>query len=231
MMPTDFKKVPLRLLQSGPKNSTVFILGTTGSGKSTLLAHLLAQRKRWVLVDSKDDFAAEWFGKDVATANSASEFVTQLNAGRAKIIVAIGMTNAAEEVNELCRVLLEFQRLNPQLPPITLCLDELNQFCETGECGDYLADVIQRGRSLKIEKIFGAQWFGTIPTWIRDSFTELYIFRHTDPAGVGRLAEFGFDPEEIMNLPRFAAIHGGPAVTTTERVLFVPSANSGNKTN
>jgi len=223
------KEVSVKLLPRGKgENKTDFILGRTGSGKTTIIANLLLHVQRWVIFDVKGDFTAEFFGEEVVTINKLSEFADALNNGKHKILFDLqGFTNDVEQYLDAALLqLYEFQKANvdnPDLPPITMVLDELNRFVST-HTNDMpgLSEMIQRGRGFAIQKIFGAQWFGTIPTWVRDSFSAMWVFRHNDKRGLLLLEDYGFDPEEVKNLPQYTCLHltsGG-----IERLTIVPDA-------
>lgn len=201
------KTVQVKLLKSGPPNDTIFVLGSTGCGKTTLIANLALTRKRFVIIDTKEDFPETFFTGAVSC--DASGFLNSLNSGLERIIVQLWKTEDQEQsLAYCCEALMRFHTANPGIET-TFILDELNHFVYVNHCPDSLRDIVLRGRSVGIRKIFGAQWFGTIPTWLRDSFTEIYTFRHNDETGVERLEQFGFDPEEVRTLPQYTCLYSG----------------------
>lgn len=207
-------KQKVRLLpNTGNPNRTIFVLGATGSGKTTLIANLLLEYERFVIFDTKNDYTPEFFPNSVIV-DSYRVFIDCLNSGKPRIIYDVSqiqdMEEQEEQLNEICIACYNFQLTNKQnkeLPPLCFALDELNQFITGQTTCDGLQLIINKGRGVNIQKIFGAQWFGTIPTWIRNSFTEVYAFAHFDGAGLSRLAEYGFNSEEITSLQDYTCIH------------------------
>lgn len=201
----------VRLLKAGFPNKTIFVLGSTGSGKTTLIANLILQCPRFVLFDTRNEYDPFFFTGNVTLCGSLTEFCAALNEVRERIIYKL--TDNQEAILEgALNCLYTFQEANAandDLPPLTVILDELNRFADTNSWPETLQEIVQRGRDFKIEKIFGAQWFGTIPTWVRDSFSEIYVFRHSDPNGLKLLERFGFDADDIKNLPLHVCLHTG----------------------
>jgi len=177
------------------------------------MANLVLNVPRFVIFDTKNDYDAAFFGNDVKVCADVYNFGQLLNAGVERII--FDLSALGDECEEILSVSLltlnQFQLANMQsdLAPVTVLLDELNRFVTDRHAPEGIKEIVQRGRSVKIEKVFGAQWFGTIPAWVRDSFTEIYTFQHNDPAGLQRLEQAGFDPVEVKNLPRYTVLHNG----------------------
>lgn len=231
--------VKVRLLKNnGEANETVFILGATGSGKTTVVANLLLQRERFVIFDVKGEYAPEFFGYQIKAVNDVTNFVEALNDGQSRIVFDLSVyPNQCDQLlNAALLLLFEFQLANKEtkMPPVTVALDEFDRFVDSHSAPEGVRDVVQRGRALKIRKIFGAHWFGSIPTWVRDTFSEIYVFRHNDPSGLLRLESFGFDREIVKNLPqhsclrldssgmkqlRFVPAYAAEAVQPTEKTL------------
>lgn len=214
--------LPVKLLKKGFLNRTIFVLGSTGSGKTVLIANLLRKIKRWILFDTRNEYSPEFFGNLTYEAKNVSELVNFLNEGDEKIIFKL--SSASEEsdatLEAALSIIYQFQSLNAEnLPPVTIVLDELNRFADTRAFPFHLKEITQRGRDYGIEKIFGAQWFGTIPTWLRDSFSEIYAFRHSDPNGLKLLERFGFDSDEIKNLPLHVCAHNGKSGVETIQLV------------
>lgn len=182
------------------------MLGKTGCGKSTLVANMLLKDSRFLIFDVKDEYLPEWFDGCVMVSN-LHEFIGHLNNGTKRIIFrAANNTFTDPLVNYACFQLIEFMRINKGLR-VTLAMDELNRFVTPHSCPAGLRELIQRGRSHGVEKIFGAQWFSTIPTWTRDSFSEVYAFRHTEPRGLALLESYGLNSAVVQNLPPHTALH------------------------
>jgi energy-coupling factor transporter ATP-binding protein EcfA2 len=215
----------IKLIKSGPPNDTVFVLGPTGCGKTTLIANLAMERERFVIVDTKDDFPPEAFS-DAVPAKNLGEFTGFLNAGHKRIVYQLWHDQDPEfALGEVCKKLQQFHTLNSKRNlDTTFILDETNNFVYVNHCNDSLRDLILRGRSVGIRKILGAQWFSTVPPWMRDSFTEIYTFRHTDENGVERLAGFGFEPEEVQSLPPYVCLYSGK--NKLEKISLVPVKSS-----
>lgn len=218
----DTLKVEL-LPNSGEKNSTVFVLGATGSGKTTLIANLARKAERLIVIDSKKDYAPEFFGNLCKMTPDFSLFVDWLNNGEEKIIFELHKHsgNTREEVlSVILQTIFEFQLLNyKSLPPLVIALDELDSYVSSRVAPPGIELVIKQGRSVRIEKIFGGQWFAGIPAWARDTFTEIYAFAHYDKNGLLRLEQFGFDPDQVKNLPQYVCAYVGKGETKTVRLL------------
>lgn len=212
--PKAIKKVVKLLPNTGGENDTLFVLGRTGSGKTTLIANLISERAdRFVIFDVKQDYVAEYFGDDVVLVNDYNSFVEQVNKGVERIIFDLSAYQESQEdvLNASCIFLFAFQIENKkEMKPLTISFDEFNKFVKTSHCCAGIRDVIERGRSVNIRKIFGAQWYGTIPPFARDSFSEIYAFQHTDNNGLMLLSVFGFDAEVLKNLPRYHCAHSSP---------------------
>lgn len=206
---SDTKTFQVKLLKAGNPNSTVFVLGSTGSGKSTLMANLLLNEPRFIVFDTRNEYDPLFFPGNVAVVTTLSPFIAALNDNEQKIIFKFA-ANQDEQFEAALRVLYEFQKNNsdiPELPPVVVSVDELNRFCDTHNCPESFREIVQRGRDYKINKILGAQWFGTIPTWARDSFSEIYTFRHSDPRGLALLELYGFNKEQVRELPQYHCLH------------------------
>lgn len=208
---TENRKV--RLLKSGFPNKTIFVLGGTGSGKTTLIANLITETTRFVLFDTREEYNPEFFGNSVKVVSNVNEFCEALNNADFKIVFKLPSSTEQDYAIESALACLytfqEANKENPEIPPVTIIIDELNRFAETNDWPPTFQEIVQRGRDFKIEKIFGAQWFGTIPTWCRDSFSEIYAFRHSDKNGLTLLERFGFDPDDIKALPAYTCLHTG----------------------
>lgn len=210
----DEVRQKVRLLpNTGNPNRTIFVLGATGSGKTTLIANLLCEYQRFVIFDTKNDYEAGFF-KDAVIVDKMEVFINCLNEGRPRIIFDVSCITDPDEqdemLSEICIACYNFQlgnKKNENLPPLCFALDELNQFVSGQNTCEGLQLLINKGRGVNIQKIFGAQWFGTIPTWIRNSFTEIYTFAHFDGAGLSRLSEYGFVSEEVTSLQDYTCIH------------------------
>lgn len=194
-----------------PPNSTIFVLGSTGSGKSTLMANLLLERDRFIILDVKDEYEIEFFEqpgkKDAVIVGDLASLVGALNDGKKRIIFRVSNDSFTDDlVNNASFILIDFMKANPGLE-ITFSIDELNRFVSINKVPQGLQEITQRGRAYGIKKIFGAQWFNSIPPSIRDSFSEIYVYRHSDVRGYANLAIFGFDPEEVKRLPDFTVLH------------------------
>lgn len=220
---SDFEQFHVRLLpNTGEGNSTVFILGPTGSGKTTLLANLLRQRERFIVIDSKKDYSAQYFGQDVIEVSDVNHLLGALNGGVERIIFALYEVQSeykAETLSMAMLVCFEFQLQNPQLPPLTIALDELDAYVTSKGAPPGIKKIIEMGRSVRIHKIFGGQWFADIPSWARDTFSEIYAFAHHDINGLARLNQFGFDPEIVRDLAPFTCCYVGQGKTRLLRLI------------
>lgn len=204
----------VRLLKAGFPNKTKFVLGSTGSGKTTLIANLIDDCPRFVLFDTRNEYDPLFFSGNIKVVASLNDFCSALNDDERKIVYKLPASGDSQEtiLEGALSCIYTFQEANSandSLPPITIILDELNRFADTNNWPETLQEIVQRGRDFKIEKIFGAQWFGTIPTWCRDSFSEIYVFRHSDPNGLKLLERFGFDPDDVKSLPLHVCLHTG----------------------
>lgn len=212
----DAEILNVKLLNpDGKSNSTKFLLGATGSGKTNLMANLLLDSPRWLLFDTKNDFgnAEEFFALNICRISSVKDLADALNDDKRRIIFELFQhTEEMEQrFNDAMLMAYEFQLANrevTELPPLTICTDELNRFAESKRTVPIgLNEVVARGRDLNIEKVFGAQWFNTLPPSIRDSFSEIYVFRHSDKNGLALLENFGFAADEVKELPRYVCLH------------------------
>jgi len=217
----------VRLLKNGPANETIFILGPTGRGKTTLVANLLSERSRFVIFDAKNDYYPEFFGGDVAEVSTVEAFAEALQNGQDRIIFRVASVDEAadELLDSALGYLNAFQfaniEANPDFPGIAVSLDELNRFAETHSCPQQLREEIERGRDYKITKIFGAQWFNSIPTWMRSSFSEIYTFQYSESIGLKRLEDYGLPADEVKALPPYVCLHTGK--NGVEKIRLVPS--------
>lgn len=214
----------VKLLSNTPQpNRTVFVLGSTGCGKTTVAANLLLQESRFVIFDTRGEFSAAGIHNAVVCC-TVSTFVQALNDGTERVIF-----NAAKYARELSVALnavlvhlFDFQEANKHLGSVTFALDELNKFVHVNtRPPEALKDAIERGRGFGVEKLFCAQWFNTIPTWARDSFSELYVFQHTEKQGLAMLESYGFNAEEIRTLPQHVALYRSRS-GVIEQIRFVP---------
>jgi hypothetical protein len=204
----------VRLLKKGHPNVTIFILGGTGSGKTTLVANLVQHRERWILFDTREEYDPYFFkGQNITIVYDIDGLCYALNEQRNKIMVKLPMNVEQDEyLSAALGCIYQFQTANAKndkLPPVLIVIDELNRFADTNNWPPALREMIQRGRDFKIDRLFGAQWFNTIPTWCRDSFSEIYAFRHTDKNGLSMLERFGFEPDDVKNLPAYTCLHTG----------------------
>lgn len=115
---------------------------------------------------------------------------------------------------------MEFQKLNKsKLPSVTFVMDELNAYVASSKCPAGLKDVIMRGGGLNIKKVFGGQWFNHIPPFMRDSFSEIYVFRHSEPRGLAMLENYGFNETVVRTLPPYTVCHLSGGVVTTLKLV------------
>lgn len=210
------------LPNSGETNSTVFVLGATGSGKTTLIANLVRSRPRFVVIDSKKDYDPTFFGNLTKSSGTLNEFVEQLNNGADQIVFRLHEHDDKEEILSVLleKCIFEFQLANfKTLPPLTIALDELDSYVTSRGAPAGIKKVIEQGRSVRIQKVFGAQWFGDVPTWARDTFSEIYTFAHYDKNGLQRLEQFGFDADQVKSLPPYVVSYVGKGENKTFRLL------------
>ena len=209
-------------MKSGPPNSTIFVLGATGSGKTQLIADLVLQCPRFVIFDTRKDFEEKFMRATVVF--SPKEMLEKLaNKATQRIVFRLSVFDTAG-FDIAMKAIYQFQELNHKLlPPIKVVVDELNRFADSGAWGENFATVIQNGRDYKIEKVFGAQWFGSLPTWVRDTITEIYAFKHTDDAGVDRLQKFGFFGDDLRNLPPYHTLYYGKGEVKTVKIVGSPT--------
>lgn len=221
-MTDELHRISVELLPGQPcPNSTIFVLGGTGSGKTTLMANLIRERPRFILVDTKNDFPPEFFGSACVVVKDLNDLIANLNVGKTKIIYKLEVADEKQRdeiMSQICMTAWQMQERNPGLPPLTVACDEFNAFVGPSSCPYGLQEIIQRGRSVKIEKIFGAQWFNHCPAFARDSFSEIYVYAHYEEIGLNKLAGFGFDPNEVKQLPQFTCLHkkGASKIETVE---------------
>ncbi len=198
------------------KNDTTFVLGATGCGKTSLIANLLRQRERWTLIDTREEYPPSFFNDVTLVEDTRSpgteprgiynRYLEALNREKKRLIVRVPINSDDEEfIDRILYRLVTFQRANKHIAH-TFCMDELSKFCTLHYCPKYLKEIIERGRGLNIQKIFGAQWFSSIPTWMRDTVSKFYVFRHQEPRGVAALANYGFDTETVQMMPEHYCI-------------------------
>lgn len=218
------RELKVELLKAGKPNDTVFVLGATGCGKTTLIANLARERKRFIIIDTKDDFPPSFF-PDAVIVDSLPYLRSVLNSGRDRIIVQLWKFNQDIDTAfaDVCAMQYDFHLRNAHIEGLetTFLLDETNAFCYVNRCPQSFGDIIQRGRGVGIRKIFGAQWFGTIPIWARETFTEIYTFRHSDEVGLDRLEQYGFDRDEVTSLPDFTCLYAGKG--KHEKISLIPT--------
>lgn len=205
----------IELFSSGPPNETIFFLGATRCGKTQLMGNLIKDAPRFVVIDIKDDYPATFF--NAVIARNDTEFVSLLNQGKSRIIVKPGHLNdLVDLVDKVARRLMEFQRMNSKkLPPVAFVTDEFNLFVRINQFPAGIASLVTTGGGLNIKKYFGGQWFNHIPAFIRDSFSEIYVFRHCEPRGLAMLENYGFDQSVLQNLPSHTVCHlNGGEITT-----------------
>jgi hypothetical protein len=182
------------------------------------MANLLLEEERFIIFDTRNEYDPHFFEGEISVVNDMQNFLTALNDAKQKIIFKF---DDDEQFSAALRQLYEFQKQNadiPELPPVRISIDELNRFADTHNAPESLREIIQRGRDYKINKLLGAQWFGTIPTWIRDSFSEIYTFRHSDPRGLALLELYGFEKEEVRELPQYQCLHNSK--TGIEKIIL-----------
>lgn len=211
------------LLKNGPANKTTFVLGATGSGKTTLIANLLLEQERFVIFDAKNDYQPEFFGADCVAVQDCKTFAFQLNEGKKRIIFRLHSLDeeSDETLDSALQFLCLFQRNNLHVVECAISIDELNRFAETNNWPKYLKELIERGRDYKVVKVFGAQWFNRIPPQMRDSFSEIYTFRHSEKVALSRLEDYGFDASEVKTLPVHHCLHAGK--NGIERIKLTPT--------
>lgn len=202
------KLIRVKLLTGNPlPNRTTFCLGSTGSGKSTLSAQFLLAAKRFVAFDVKGEYAHL---PHILSLDNFTQFVEALNNGIERIVFNPQRYSDKLEMalDAILFHLFDFQRANSHLGTLLFSLDELQQFAQSGEKPiSGLKEIVMRGRGYGIEKLFSAQYFGTVPPFMRDSFSEAYVFRHNDPNSLVLLKQFGFNTEEVISLPPYTCVH------------------------
>lgn len=225
------EEMQVRLMKDGPQNVTLFVLGATGSGKSTLMANILDRQQRFVIFDTRKEYDPDFFqGTKPLIVNTPEELLTALNSSSQRIIFRVPLSTGDESLNKGLDYLYHFQERNHlALPPIMVSIDETNRFAETMDWPQWLQEIVQTGRDYKIHKLFGAQWFGILPTWFRDSFSEVYAFRHTDPAGVNLLGRYGFFAEDLTNLPEHTVLYSDKKTVKTIRLVAMNKQQTKNK--
>jgi hypothetical protein len=222
----ETRNVEVELLKAGKPNETIFILGATGCGKTTLIANIARNRQRAIIFDCKEDYPQEFFPGSVLCKNPG-ELANALNVGATKIIIPL-YSGDETLFDKCCDVIYRWHVAQGGKFETYFVHDELNAITEHGQVSEEFRNVAQRGRSVGIKKVFAAQWFGNLPTWLRDSFTEIYTFQHTDETGLDRLERFGFDAEQVRNLAPYSCLHRKGS--TIELVTLTPAKGTTQKT-
>lgn len=215
-------EMKVKLLKDGPPNETIFVLGATGSGKTTLIANILADRERFLIFDAKNDYDESAF-ENTVTVFDERQMAVKFNAGANRVIFKLPATESDSDLrlDSALEWICLYQKNNLSKQPLCISLDELNRFCEsTRSCPEYLSEIIQRGRDYKIVKIFGAQWFNKIPPFMRDSFSEIYTFRHSEKVALCRLEDYGLDSETVKTLPAHTCLHSGK--NGVQKIRLIP---------
>lgn len=217
----------VKLLTENPlPNKTTFVLGATGSGKSVLTATLLSSFPRYIIFDIKNDYFHVPF-VDGVRCNDYFEFTEALNNAEPRIIfdpLQKYSSHIETVLEEMVWHLIRFQEQNiGTIGTVRFVLDELNRFVDSRRIPPAgLKEAVERGRAYGIEKLFCGQWFGTVNTGFRDSFSEMYIFAHYDRAALNLFSEYGLDADEIRNLPEHVCLHYDKKSVSTIRCVAEP---------
>lgn len=81
--------------------------------------------------------------------------------------------------------------------------DELQFFTPRGFAPKPFRRIFEAGRNYGLHGMIVSQAPGQIPVDIRQQFTEVVTFHHSDPTILDRLGEWGFDREAVCGLQKF----------------------------
>jgi DNA helicase HerA-like ATPase len=179
----------------GRQREVTLIFGRTGSGKSTLAKSLIGNSKRVIVFDRLEEY------KGGLVIETFSEFVKYFS-------------EEPETFFVVCRF--------PHLTSYEFTAEALFSIKDTlvvlEECDLYLSSVsfndpdnsfnalVTRGRHAGISILAITQRPHLIAITLRAMATEAITFVQHEPRDLGYLESWGFDPEEVSQLPEFKSV-------------------------
>lgn len=172
------------------QRQVIIIFGKTGTGKSFLAKRIIAEKsKRNIIFDSRFEYDD---GYIVYTYPEFSEIIKQVKND--------------SEFHIICRMKSEKDtlyalKLLTMLNNYTFVVEEAELYIDARSQSDEFNHLINFGRHQNISLIGITQRAPQINIKFRSQYSSMFSFRQSEPNDLKKLAEYGFNPDEIKNLP------------------------------
>jgi ABC-type dipeptide/oligopeptide/nickel transport system ATPase component len=166
------------------------IVGKAGSGKSTLANTLSKKFDRVFLIDSDEDFDGFvcYNFKQVKNFFDIKGYSQEV-----KFRISCRFEDE-EEINKIFEFAWSMEKC-------LLVADEFSYYIEHQNL--HFQKLMFQGRHREISMIVIGQRFVQFPAELRSTFTTLISFQQTETLDLQRAENYGFNPDELQNLPLF----------------------------
>lgn len=188
-------------LQLKHKARHIAIVGQSGSGKSSVLCALAndPQYSRVFVFDAEGEFSER-----IKNCHVTSDITKMLGKSKITCFVPSGQSDS-EDFDDFCLFLFEFCQAHKSV--VLGIVDESQLYMSARTLPDDLLNALTRGRRYGLDLAYATHQPGMFNFMLRPQTTEIYAMAIADPDAAKWLKGFGFDTDELQELPSLQYRH------------------------